>query len=422
MGSTLSTRDLAAPRRLDRAAAGRIRIYLASLLVDASTYSFSIGLACHAEGKLGASYWELGKLGALSAFAYSLGCLLTCGWSDRMGSLPLAFGSLALIGLTFLGTMLAVTYEHLLLAGAFMGLSLALFWPSIQRKLSLLSPGRTLWAALGVFNVLWAIGVGLGTVATPAVYASWGLRWTLFLGLLTALLAGAILCARMPEPSSAGPAEPPVGEEAARDRARLFLRLAWIANFTVFFAMVGVVRIFPRISSQLGIELGHMGWILVPLDLGKIAAFGFLGRHPFWHYSFRHLALAQGIAGAALILAGLMEAWWLFMVLFPLVGALSGLTYFSSIYYSLNLRESEGKKSGIHEIVLSSGVCFGPLLCGMVAEGFPSRPGAALIFGGLVVLGGLGFQALLHRRGGEPASRPAPASPTGSGLVQRSPS
>lgn len=389
----------AGPKEAGLLRSARVRIYAASFLVDAATYSFSVALSCHAESRLGKGYWELGKLGAITAFSYSLMCLLTGGLSDRVGSLPLAFASLGLIAATQVGTLFAATFDHLLLAGAAMGISLSLFWPPILRQLSLLSPGSKLWSTLGVFNILWAMGVALGTAATPAVYAAWDLGRTLTLGLGVALAAAAVLAARMPAPLAPRDRVPQLGEAVPPERARLFLSLAWIANFTAFFALVGLVRIFPRISSDLGIPLERMGWILFPLDLGKIAAFCVLTWCPFWHYSFAWLAAAQGAAGIALVAAGLAEAWGLFVILFPVLGALSGLTYFSSIYYGLNLREGEGKKSAIHETILSSGVCFGPLLCGLVGEKFTSRPGAAIVFGGLVVLGGLSLQLLWYRNG-----------------------
>src|SRR5262245_60828639 len=138
-----------APARGRRAS--RIRIYFASLLLDASTDSSSITIGCHAKEKLDADYWQLGMLGALSALFYSVTCLLTGGLSDRVGSLPLMMASIALLSVGFAGTGFARTFNDLLLAGAFWGVSLALFWPAIQRKLSRLSPGRTLWGALGTF-------------------------------------------------------------------------------------------------------------------------------------------------------------------------------------------------------------------------------------------------------------------------------
>jgi len=395
--------QVALPPDAQQLSRSRVRIYTASLLIDASTVGFSIALSCHAKEALGAGYWELGFLGALTAFFYSITCYLTRDLSDRMGSRPLMFTSVGLMSAIFLVTMLATTYNHLLLAGACMGISLAFFWPPIQRKLSLLSPGRTLWVTLGRFNVLWAIGVAVGILGTPIVYASWGLAPVLILGLAITVAAVLILVGRMLLPPSENGIQIQFGEKTSPARARFFLHQAWIANFTAFFALVGMVRLFPKISGVMGIDIGKMGWLLAPLDLGKITAFVLLSRFAFWHYSFRWLAGSQAAAGVALVVAGLVEEWVLFVLLFPVVGALSGLTYYSSIYYGLNLREGEGKKSGIHEAVLSSGVCLGPLLCGLVGERFPAYPGAALIFSGVVIFLGLGAQVWnYHRRGRSP--------------------
>ncbi len=398
--------------------AARVKIYFAGLLLDASTYSFSMASSCHAKEALGASYWELGKLGALCALLYSFTCILTGGASDRAGSIPLIFAALAAISATFVGTMYVETFGQLMLAGAFMGASLALFWPPLMRQLSLLSPGRKLWGALGKFNVFWSIGVGLGTLCTPALYGALGLGPTLAAGLVVTLLAVPAFITRMPTPA---PEDVPAEESPAVSpaRGRLFLHLAWIANFTAFFAMVGIMRVFPKISGDLGLAIASMGWVLLPLDLGKIGAFVILARHPFWHYSWRWLWTSQAAAGMALVVAGLLEAKWLFVILFFPVGALTGLTYFSSIYYGLNLREGEGKKSGLHETVLSSGVCLGPLLCGLVGERFGGHPGAALVFAGAVVLLGLAVQAWLFARASRRLAAPGAelaAEPSGGGV------
>ncbi|MGH9362014.1 MAG: hypothetical protein ACRD2T_08860, partial [Thermoanaerobaculia bacterium] len=126
----------------------RARIYAASLLIDLSTFGFSTAVLCHAKAALGKGYWDLGKLGALGAFCYSLTCLLTGGLSDRLGSIPIALTGLGLISATILGTLLGTlsgaSYGSLLAGSALMGVSLALFWPPIIRKLSRLSPGATL--------------------------------------------------------------------------------------------------------------------------------------------------------------------------------------------------------------------------------------------------------------------------------------
>ena len=72
--------------------------------------------------------------------------------------------------------------------------------------------------------------------------------------------------------------------------------------------------------------------------------------------------------------------------LFAVAGAYSGLAYYSSIYYGLNLREGEGRKSSLHEGILSLGLSIGPLACGTVGWALPDEPGAIVLFTGVVVL------------------------------------
>ena len=101
--------------------AGRARINVAALLIDASSYSFSMAIACHAELALEAGYRGLGCLGALSALLYSLVCLVSGGLSDRLGSMPLVFASIGAISAAFVGGMLSRTYAALLISGGAMG-------------------------------------------------------------------------------------------------------------------------------------------------------------------------------------------------------------------------------------------------------------------------------------------------------------
>ena len=45
-----------------------------------------------------------------------------------------------------------------------------------------------------------------------------------------------------------------------------------------------------------------------------------------------------------------------FLVLFPVLGFFTGLSYYSSLYYGLNLRSGEGRKSSVHEAILARGI------------------------------------------------------------------
>ena len=72
---------------------------------------------------------------------------------------------------------------------------------------------------------------------TPALYASWedpaaGFEGTLVAGLAVTLLAIPVLAVRMPEPAHDRPDPSLAGDgDVPPAQGRLFLHLAWIANF-----------------------------------------------------------------------------------------------------------------------------------------------------------------------------------------------
>lgn len=61
-----------------------------------------------------------------------------------------------------------------------------------------------------------------------------------------------------------------------------------------------------------------------------------------------------------------------------LLGLSAGVTYFSSIFYSLYGSTAKGKHSGIHEAVLGIGGLFGPLAGGLLAANLGIRAPYAL--------------------------------------------
>ena len=68
--------------------------------------------------------------------------------------------------------------------------------------------------------------------------------------------------------------------------------------------------------------------------------------------------------GGVVILAFIFFAPWISMVVaaFLLFGLATGLTYYTSIYYSLDFGKNKGEHGGLHEAVLGLGILFGPLV------------------------------------------------------------
>lgn len=376
------------------------RLYVASFLVDTVSCSYSLVLSAHAREAFGATPGELGLLGTAATGVYAVGCLFVGGWSDRKGSLPFLNTGLSLLGFLVLpGVLLARSLLPLYFLNGAFGLCLALFWPPLLRELSLLSPGKTLWRSLGLFNIFWAAGTSVGSFSGPATYKELGFSGSIGISIALILLSLTLTLFQKSSESSKTPEEngPATIEKVEERRAKLFLYLAWIANFCVSFVLGGLQYVFLYVAEKLGFGLAWGGTILCGKDLGRLAAFACFCFFAGWHYSLPWLILLQLAGAAALILSGFATAPWAFLALFPFLGIYSGLAYYSSIYYGLNLRSSEGKKSGAHEGVLALGLCLGPVLCGQVGERVPDWPGGVLVFAGLVILAGLFLELVLVR-------------------------
>jgi MFS family permease len=153
-----------------------------------------------------------------------------------------------------------------------------------------------------------------------------------------------------------------------------------------------------HVGSRLSFSLELVGAILAAKEVGRLLGFVCLRRWAGWHYSLGWLAASQLAAAAALILCGLTAAPAAFVALFLVFGLFLGHAYYSSVYYSLNLRSREGRKSELHEGVLALGLAVGPFYCGRTGAAFPSWPGAVPFAVGLALVAALGVELVLARR------------------------
>ena len=387
---------------LGAARRSRIRLYAASFTVDAVYFGFGILLPVHARQTFDAAPTTLGALGTTSMLTYALTCVFTGRWSDRIGSRPLYLGGLG--GLAFVSipaAYIAPNLSLLFVASILFHISLGLFWPPLERELSLLSQRRTLARSVGTFNCTWAAGICIGGLGGTSSYERLGFGWgaAVFAALTAAALA--ILQAPMtrldPATRSDGEEE---GEEDAPSsgRVRLFLRIGWAANFSAYFATQGISYLFAHIRTELGFTIERMGMLLLAINLPRFATFLALRRLEGWRYSFRWLATLQAIAAVSLIGLSLLETVPAFLLLLPALGMFAGLSYTSSFYYGLGVEAREGTNSANHELFLSLGATLGPLACGLVAELSPDWPGSILAFCGGVILVALLVETAMAQR------------------------
>jgi hypothetical protein len=267
---------------------------------------------------------------------------------------------------------------------------------------------------IGRYNVTWALGWAIAYFAGGAMLEHLGARSIFVVPLLLhALQFGLILRARSrtPHRDSRGLPTPeadplPQTPSAPAERARLFLRLAWIANPFAYLAITALVPVIPGLAARHALTPTWAGVFCSVWFFARLAAFLALWHWPHWHYRFRWLLLAKLIlivSFAGILLSPTLWPIFFFQILF---GLSVGLIYYSSLYYSMDAGDAKGEHGGLHEAAIGAGLFTGPAIGCAALVFFPHTPHADVwAVSGTLVLGLLAMLGMWHA-GQHPPSTP----------------
>ncbi|MBK34395.1 MAG: hypothetical protein CME26_02555 [Gemmatimonadetes bacterium] len=322
----------------------------------------------------GADYDDLGNIGAAGAASYAALCLVSGRLSERFGHRRTAAASvLCLVLLVVTYTRVDAVYQVLLIAVG-VGAAMSAYWPTLQSWLSQGYNPRRLTRALGNFNISWGTGVMVGPALGGYFYA-WGPSYPFLAaaGSQTCILLLILLASPRPKPEQVN------ASETGSSGERVFLKLAWIANFATIFASGTLRVIFPRFAVDLGMEAQGIGVLLSLIGGSQVISFLVVSRITSWHYRLSSLARAQlsGAAGLLLLVFGKGSA--VFAVSMLIHGALVGVTFSQSLFYSLNNEVDQtrspslpptprSRRAGIHESIVGTGFLLGPFFGGYAAQ------------------------------------------------------
>jgi len=368
-------------------------------LMDFTTAASDILINLFAQN-LGAMPFQLGLLGFSWGIAFSSVSLISGRLADRgPRKLFLIFG-LSIYGTVMIGYSFSKSVRDLIMLYFLVGLGGALFWPVFVTFLHEEADPSETNRRMGFFNLGWTMGIISGS-ALGGYLMAFGPRFIFrLLGSLVflTLIYLSLRLRSCPVKVTSG------GEEDMRKKVSLpdlrgrliFLYVAWIANFVLFFSGAATSSMFPKVARVEGIPDGIIGVILSLVNVGQGIIFFILSRTSIWHYRMAPIFAFEGVSLVGTLLLGFGGARLTYALGMLLQGLGRGMTYASSLLYVLSATESRGANAGIHEMLVGSAFTFGPLLAGLVAQKITLK--AAFHLASIVILLGWIAQASIILR------------------------
>ncbi len=242
-------------------------------------------------------------------------------------------------------------------------------WPALEAAI-LHCPGETTMPnRLGLYNVIWALGDGIGFAVAGILFA-WrpdSIVWVAGLLHLCLFVWMKFAPRNRHDPGQSAMQLSHHGDAVARPVKRRFMHTAWLANGLGFMMLAGFSALTPFVGQRLGLAPRNTIWLASTLLFARTAAFALFWKWEGWHYNRGWLRAAMWLGPVAL--AGTFWARQPAIVFAALVllGIALGLSYSGSLYYSLDYGANKGEVGGQHEAILGLGILVGPLLGALVS-------------------------------------------------------
>jgi len=189
---------------------------------------------------------------------------------------------------------------------------------------------------------------------------------------------------------------PPQPETADPKLVAKYLYVSWVAVFTSYLTL-GIMRyIFQKLLYDMGMEPSVFGRMMMCQTGAQFVMFFVLGATERWHFKLAPLVVCQILASLGFIAVWLTNSLELWAFGIVLIGLNTGMTYFSSIYYSLCREAGLGDKAGWHETIIHSGVLLSTIIGGLLADYIGLK--APYIFCAAAIIVGLPVQSFILRR------------------------
>lgn len=323
-------------------------------------------------------------------------------FAERRGlttSLKVGFAGMA--AMLFVGGFLS-SLASVLITLAVWTVAMCFTWPALEAHATHGESDDGTKRTVGIYNLTWSSCAGLMYFAGGSLFEGLGPRSLFWIpaGILTGQFLLTLWLEKLPRSPAPPPTptEPHHPEDAAFHQPvppATFLKMAWLANPFAYIAIHSFLAVVPGRSAELGLTVAQSGWFWAVWFLARLGTFFLLWQWGGWHYRFRWMLAAFHalIASYAVLLLG--KSFALLLAAQVVFGLATGLLYYASLFYSMDVGETQGEHGGIHEAAIGLGICLGPAVGAGALWLAPGQPHAsafgvtALLLAGLAGLVGL---------------------------------
>ncbi|MFA6543646.1 MAG: MFS transporter [Limisphaerales bacterium] len=305
--------------------------------------------------------------------------------------------------------MLAGTQTHsaagVLLTLAGWTVAMCFTWPALEAFATHGESDAGTKRMVGIYNIVWSGCAALMYFAGGMVYERLGARSLFWIPAVihVAQVAVTLWLERLPaDPLPVPEANPHHPEDAALHQPvppQTFLKMAWLANPFAYIAIHSFLAVVPGRSAELGLSVTQSGWFWATWFIARLAGFVLLWQWGGWHYRFRWMLAAFITLIAAYVVLLLGRSLSLLFGAQIIFGLATGLLYYASLFYSMDVGETQGEHGGIHEAAIGLGICLGPAVGAGALFLAPQQAHAgAFAVSGLLLCGLAGLVRLRWRK------------------------
>jgi predicted MFS family arabinose efflux permease len=286
---------------------------------------------------------------------------------------------------------------------------LLFIWPALEALVSENESRAGVQHNVGVYNCTWALAGAVAYFVGGKLYDHW--QHTAVFWVPAGMFAGQFLIAvwlgkrvegrgsweggdqTVKEVAGQMLAAQTQPEEAASHQPvspKTFLKMAWLANPFAYVAIYTVMAVMPGVANKLNLSPTKVGLFGSVWWFGRLATFALLWQWRGWHYRFRWLLASFVMLVGSFLLLLLASQLWLVVVAQVFFGFATGLIYYSSLFYSMDVGgETQGEHGGLHEAAIGMGVFAGPAVGAAALRFVSGVPNAGVWAVGVLLVGGL---------------------------------